>query len=181
MQKIEKQQLIIIIVAVISLGAFGLLRYFPLANKTRTLKAARIKYQTGDERIKRQARDLPVLNAKMERYRAVVGNYENKIPTARNFASLYDEIGNIMKKHDLTDQLIQPANETVGNFIACIPISIECTGKLKNIFEFFKSLEKLERLIRIEKLELISKLEEDTVTVKASAKVYYRPAEGQDN
>jgi len=183
MRNIDKQQIIIIVVAVISLGGFGVLRYLPLASKTRSIKTAREQFQTGDEQVKIQARQLPVLNARIEQVKQQVGDYDNKIPFGRRFASLYDEIAAVMKKHNLSEQLIQPGSETVGQEISSIPISIKCSGRLKDVFEFFRSIESFERVIRIEKLEMKSELDQDIVAVKAGAIVYYRQksSAGQEN
>ena len=112
-----------------------------------------------------------------------VGKFSENIPSSRKFALLYDEITEIMKKHNLTEQLIQPGKETEGRNITSIPISIQCSGKLEDIFEFFKSIESFDRLIRIEKLEMVNKTDGDTIKMKADAKVYYRPNAGgnEDN
>jgi Tfp pilus assembly protein PilO len=174
MRNIDKQQIIIIVVAVISLGGFGVLRYLPLASKTRSIKAARAQFQIGDEQVKTQARQLPILNARIEQVKQQIGDYNRKIPVGRRFATLYDEITAVMKKHDLSEQLIQPGSETVGEEISSIPISINCSGRLKDVFEFFRSIESFDRVIRIENFEMKSELDQDIVAVKADAIVYYR-------
>ncbi len=180
MRNIDKQQIIIIIVAVVSIGGFGVLRYLPLAGKTRAIKTARELFQVGDQEVKKQARQIPVLNAKMEQVKLKIGDYDRKIPFGREFASLYDEIADIMKRYNLSDQLIRPGGEIVGKEISSIPISIECSGNLKDIFGFFRSIESFDRLIRIESLEMTSELEQDVIAVKAGAVVFYRSEYGVD-
>lgn len=174
MRNIEKQQIIIIVVAVISIGGFGVLRYLPLAGKTRAIKAAREQFQDGDLDVKIQARQIPILNAKMEQIKLRVGDYDSKIPFGREFASLYDDIAAVMGKHNLSDQLIQPFGETVGKDVISIPIGLECSGRLSDVFGFFRSIESFDRLIRIEKLEMSSEPEQDVISIKANAVVYYR-------
>ena len=174
MKNIDKQQIIIIVVAVISIGGFGVLRYLPLASKTREIKAARTEFLNGDEQVKKQARQLPVLNAKIDKLKEKIGDYDKKIPHGRRFASLYDEIAAVMNKHNLTEQLIQPGVEISGPEISTIPIVLNCSGSLNDIFEFFRSIELFDRLIRIENLEMKSESDQDIVSVKADALVYYR-------
>jgi Tfp pilus assembly protein PilO len=180
MRNIDKQQIIIIIVAVITIGGFGVLRYLPLAGKTRAIKAARVQFQNGDQEVKNQARQIPILNAKMEQIKSKIGDYDRKVPSGREFALLYDEITDVMKKHNLSDQLIQPGSESVGNEMSSIPITIECSGNLKDIFGFFRSIESLNRLIRIESLDMKSKIDQDVIEVKAGAVVFYRNEYGSD-
>lgn len=171
---IDKHQIIIIVVAVISLGGFAVLRYTPLAAKTESIKAARAQYQAGDEQVRTQARKLPIINAKIEKLKLQIGDYESKIPSGRRFAALYDEIAAVMSKHNLSSQSIQPGRETVGKEISSVPISISCSGLLSDVFEFFRSIESFDRLIRIENLQMQSKLNQSIVGVKAVAIVYYR-------
>lgn len=181
MRNIDKQQIIIIVIAVISLGGFGVLRYLPLAGKTRSIKAARAQFKTGNEQVKIQARQLPILNAMIDNIEKQIGDYDRKIPYGRRFATLYDEIAAVMNKHNLSEQLIQPGSETIGSELSSIPITINCSGQLKDIFEFFRSLESFDRVVRIENLQMESKLDQDIVAVTASALVYYRqePSSGQ--
>jgi len=182
MKILKNQQLLIIIGAVVMIGGFGLLRYFPLARKHRLIKAERVDYHQGNELIKQQARQLPILNAKMDMTLKKVGKFSDNVPSSRKFALLCDEIAEVMKRHNLTEQLIEPSSEVVGEKITCIPISIQCVGELDEIFAFFKSIESFDRLIRVENLEMKKKTNEDLITMRASAKVYYRPdADGNED
>ena len=79
-----------------------------------------------------------------------------------------------MNKHDLSGQLIRPGREIVGKEISSIPITINCSGQLSNIFEFFRSIESFSRVIRIDNLKMQSKIDESIVNVNAVAIVYYR-------
>jgi len=83
-----------------------------------------------------------------------------------------------MNKQNLKEQLVQPGSEIQSAEVNCIPINIECSGSLKQIFELFKSLNNFERLIRIESIRLIN--DKDFVgplKMKVQASVYYRPTE----
>jgi Tfp pilus assembly protein PilO len=173
-RNIDKHQIIIIVVAVISLGGFAVLRYIPLADKTESIKAARVQYQAGDEQVRTQARKLPIINAKIEKVKLQIGDYKSKIPSGRRLDMLYYEISAVMSKHNLSEQSIRPGRETAGKEISSIPISISCSGQLSDVFEFFRSIESFDRLIRIENLQMQSKLNQSIVGVKAVAIVYYR-------
>lgn len=178
--KVHKEQLIIIVVATILLGGFAVLRYIPLSGRTKAIKAARADYDIAQQKIREQARQLPLFNAEMERCVKLVGNYDERIPVDRRFAMLCNEIADVMNKCNLSDQLIQPGKETAGKDINSIELYVECAGRLSKIFEFFKSIEQFERVIRVESIQMLSKQDSDVINVKADAIVYYRPKETAD-
>jgi hypothetical protein len=59
---------------------------------------------------------------------------------------------------------------------------MQCKGRLEQIFNFFRSLQKMDRAIRVEKVELINDQEfNGDVTMNTDASVYYEaqaPQEG---
>jgi len=61
-----------------------------------------------------------------------------------------------MNENNLREQLIQPGEEVKAEGLNCIPVSMKCKGSLKQIFKFFRSLQRLDRLIRIEEVKLVN-------------------------
>ena len=58
----------------------------------------------------------------------------------------------------------------------CIPINMRCRGSLKNLFGFFESLRGLDRLVRIEHVDLVNESDfSGDVTMSADTVIYYRP------
>ena len=107
--------------------------------------------------------------------RSVAGDFDRKIPKNRNFADLWDQIAKVMNRHNLQEQLVQPGTEIKGDELNCIPISIQCTGSHSQIFEFFKSLQKFDRLIRVESVTLTNDSDfTGRVKMDADANVYYQ-------
>lgn len=173
----EKQQLIIAVSAVVLIAGFVLFCYYPMVKKSRDIKQARAEQLDANLRADNQRRQLPTLHEQLEKLRRQVSGYDVKIPQDRRFAGLWQQIADIMNTHELKDQLVQPGREKQGTELNCIPISIHCSGSLKQIFEFFVSLEKLERLIYIEHVQLLNDVDfTGWVKMQAQANIYYRPA-----
>ncbi|WP_169853123.1 type 4a pilus biogenesis protein PilO [Anaerohalosphaera lusitana] len=176
MQMCERQQLLIIAVALGILGIFGAAIYAPLARQTMRLKTTKASVHDENGKVKSQIERIPSTVREKRELAAAVGDFEAKIPTERRFAQVWEQLAEVMNEEGLTDQLIQPGVEVKGkDELVCIPLSIECTGDLGQIYAFFRSLEELERLIRVDRLEISEDKDSDgKLKMTANAKIFYR-------
>lgn len=176
MRFLEKQQLIIVGLAVAIVAGFVFFGYIPLAKKTQAIRNTQLQHLEDNLKVKEQAQQLPIIVSRTDRLAEKIDNFDRKIPCVREFGSLCDRIAAVMVKCGLKDQVIQPQTEVAGEEICRIPIRMQCSGNLREVFLFFKSLEDFERVIRIEELSLIGDNEgRGQIKVTANANVYYRP------
>jgi len=178
MRLLEKQQLIILGLAVAIVFCFVFFRYIPLARRTQEIKQSKLHYLKETLKVKDQAQRLPIITSKTDQLKKKVGDFDRKIPVICEFGSLWDQIAAVMSKYGLKEQLIQPREEVKGSEICVIPINMQCSGNFEEIFGFFQSLEDFERVIRIESLSMSgSDVEHGGGDIKmtANANVYYRP------
>jgi Tfp pilus assembly protein PilO len=121
---------------------------------------------------------IPELKQQRDRLSVQLAPFDQKIPTGRNFAQLWQQIADVMNACNLSDQLVQPGLELKSDRLCSIPLTIECKGTLEQIFAFFQSLEGIDRLIRIEEVKLENDAAFDAaVKLSAKASVYYQPDE----
>jgi len=177
MRFLDRQQSIIIIAVVLMAVGFLLLGYFPMRKKLDVARSARLQRQAAAIKAEVQLRQLPQLAEEVEKLRIEVGSFDTKVPPGRQLGLFLQQMAIVMSKHNLKEQFVQPAGEVPLELqnINCIPISIQCKGRVRQIFEFFKSLEQLDRIVRIERVEL--KNDRDFagyVSMNAKAAVYYR-------
>jgi len=172
--KFQKEQLIILITASVLLGGFALLRFIPLAGHARSVRTAKAESELQRKHLEEYRKKLPVLKKKIEKYQIKVGDFDAKIPVDRKFASLCNKITDLMNEYKLQNQLIQPGKEIIGENVNSVKLDINCSGKLRQVFGFFKAIENLERVVRIDNLDMKSETDFDIISVKANAIVYYR-------
>ena len=85
-----------------------------------------------------------------------------------------------MNKHNLSEQVIEPQTEIETENLNCIPVKMQCKGKLYQMFEFFRELQDLDRLVRIEKVRLSNDNDyKGQVAMESRAIIYYKAKEGQ--
>jgi len=170
----RKQILICAAAVVIAIGFVGL-RYLPLQKK---LKAAKRSLNTQKlvidkgllhrEQIETLKEQLVELQSKLE-------NYQENIPDQRDLGGFLHRIAGLMDKHNLNDQQVEPEEQIETDTLTCIPIEMRCKGSLSQIFEFFKSLQELDRSVRIEQVKLSNDRDfSGRVSLYTKAIIYYR-------
>lgn len=172
----ERQQIVICVVAAAMVGGFVLFRYLPLRKRIKALAQARAEQRLAIAKDTAQSGQLPALKEQLLKLQKAVGSYEANVPGQRALGVFLHRIANLMNEHNLREQLVQPGKEIETKELSCIPVSIQCKGRLKQIFEFFRSLQGLDRLVRIEQV----KLENDSnfsgeVSMQTKASIYCRP------
>ncbi len=181
MKFLRRQQVIIIILAGSIMIGFAMFLYYPLVRHAKAVEQADAAQLAATAKADERKLGLPVLREQTEAMAKKLENYDRRLPPGREFAVLWQQIADVMNAHNLKDQLVQPGGEISGHEISCIPISIQCSGGLKQIFEFLKSIEKFERVIRIEHFQLENDRDfRGVLRMHAEANVYYRlSASGQ--
>ena len=176
----ERQQIIICVAAGTIVIGFVLFRYLPLQKRIEAVEQSRAARRLVISKSSSESAQLPALREHLLKLERMVGNYETNVPGRRDLGMFLHRIADLMSKHNLTDQLVQPGKEIETKGVHCIPISMQCRGRLKQIFGFFGSLQVLDRSLRIEQV----KLENDSdfsgeVGMQAETIVYYRSEAGQ--
>lgn len=194
----ERQQIVILCLAGAMVSGFVLFRYLPLRKRIKAVEQTRTAQGLAAAEAQRQNEQLPILKEQLLELQRAVGNYEQQVPCRRELGMFLQRIANLMNEHNLKEQLVQPGEEMEiadsGQRIAdskklnairytlnAIPVSIRCKGRLTQIFEFYKSLQGLDRRVRIEQV----KLENDSdfsgeVRSQTKVVIYYRPEAGQE-
>jgi len=166
--------MLIFAAAAVMVGAFVFFRYLPLRARNKGLKEQKALkiLQVSEQRAR--SGQIPLLEAQLEELRAVVGDYEAKIPTDRALGPFLSTIADLMNRHNLTEQVITPEQQVPAEQLTCIPVKMQCKGRLAELFGFFDQLQKLQRLIRIERVKLTNDPEfSGQVSMETRAVVYY--------
>ena len=176
----NKQQVTICVIAAAIICVFVLFWYLPLRRKTNAIKQAKTEQAISIAKGTADARQLPLLEEQLLKLEARLGDYEANIPEQRAHGVFLHRIADLMKEHDLSDQVITPGKEIEADKFNCIPITMQCKGELAQISEFYRRLQTLDRLVRIEKVKLSNDNSySGQVSMETEAVVYYRAKLGQ--
>lgn len=172
----ERQQIAICAVAVAMVGGFVLFRYLPLQKRVKAIGQKRAAQTLAVAEAWRQSGQLPVLKEQLLKLQRAVGNHEANIPAQMALGVFLHRIANLMNEHHLKEQVIAPGKEIEVDELNCIPVDMQCKGRLKQIFEFYGQMQELDRLVRIEQVKLVNDNDfSGEVSMQTKVFIYYRP------
>jgi len=171
----ERQQIAICAAAAVMIVGFVLFRYLPLQRRIKAIKGKRAAQMLAITKASSESRRLPALKEELIEMQQAVAIYERRVPGERALGVFLQEIAGLMNEHNLREQLVQPGKQIEADKLNCIPVNMQCKGKLGQIFGFYKSLQKLDRLARIEQVKLVNdKNFTGEVSMQTKAIIYYR-------
>jgi len=171
----ERQQIVIFCLAGAMVGGFVLFRYLPLRKRIKDIEQRRTAQILAIAKASAESEQLPALKEQLLKLQRTVGNYEANIPAQRALGVFLHKIADLMNEHNLKEQLVQPGKEIEADVLNCIPVNMQCKGKLTQVFEFYKSLQGLDRLVRIEQVRLVNDGDfSGEVSMQAKVVIYYR-------
>ncbi len=175
-----KQQLTICVAACVIVGGFVLFRYLPLRSRLKAARQTKVAQTLTIAKGTADGKQLPLLKEQLLELQRELENYEANIPERSDIGVFLQRIAGLMNEHNLRGQVIEPRKEIKAEKLNCIPVNMKCKGRLTQIFEFYRRLQGMDRLIRIEQVKLFNDSDfSGEVGMEAEAVIYYRPEVGQ--
>ena len=165
----------IFVVAAAGFGGFVLFRYIPLSRNFSAVKSARAEQNMIIAKGISDGEQLPVFTDQLQKLQEKLDNYEAKLPRQKDLGLFLKEIDKLMDNHNLKNQAIKPLEEIRINELICIPVSMECTGSLTDVFAFYKNLQAIDREIQIRQVKLKNTGDySGQIKMEAQIIIYYR-------
>ena len=176
----ERRQIAICVAAAVMVCGFVLFRYLPLQRRIESVRQAYAAQMLAISKASAESQQIPTIREQLLQLQTAVGNYERQIPAQRELGEFLQRIANLMNEHNLQGQLIQPGKEIKAGELNCIPVNMQCKGRLSQIFEFYRRVQGLDRLVRIEHVKLVNDGDfGGEVIMQINAVIYYRAEVGQ--
>jgi len=176
----ERQQKIIYIAVVALVGGFLLFRYLPLRRRIKALRQTKAAQALTIAKGTADGKQLPLLKELLLELQRELENYEANIPERSDIGVFLQKIAGLMNEHNLRGQVIEPRKEIKAEKLNCIPVNMKCKGRLTQIFKFYRRLQGMDRLIRIEQVKLFNDSDfSGEVGMETKAVIYYRAQVGQ--
>jgi type IV pilus assembly protein PilO len=171
----ERRQIAICVAAAVMVCGFVLFRYLPLQRRIESVRQAYAAQMLAISKASAESQQIPTIREQLLGLQTAVGNYERQIPEQRELGEFLQRIANLMNEHNLKGQLIQPDKEIKAGELNCVPVNMQCKGRLSQIFEFYRRVRGLDRLVRIEHVKLVNDGDfGGEVIMQINAVIYYR-------
>jgi len=155
-------------------AGFVLFRYLPLRARVDSVKQRKTAELIALNKSRSENTQLPELQALVSELRESIGDYETRIPRQSDIGVFLRKIAELMKEHNLREQVVEPGAQIESEKLTCIPVSMRCNGELTELFAFFRKLQGLDRLVRIEQVKLTNDADfGGEVRMETKAVIYY--------
>jgi len=172
----KKRQVIIFVVAALLVADFIFFGFLPLRKRLQAVNRARSAQRLVIAKAASEQRQLPLLKEQLQGLKSALSNYQANVPAGRDLGSFLQQVASLMSKNNLTEQVVAPGEEIKADKLNCIPLKMQCKGRLGQIFDFYQQLQRLDRLVRIESVKLVNSDDfTGQVIMQTTAVVYYRP------
>jgi len=171
----ERREILILCLISAIVGGFVVFRYLPLRGKMKAIEQRRAVQTVAIAKASAESEQLPTLREQLLKLQRTVGNYEWQVPDRRELGMFLQKLTDLMNEQNLKEQVIAPGEEIKAEKLNCIPVNMQCKGRLKQIFEFYKQMRKMDRLVRIEQVKLMNGSDfSGEVSMQTKAHIYYR-------
>ena len=171
----NKQQILIFVAASVMIAGFVLVSFLPMHKKAGAIRSQKDLTELMINDVARQSDKLPQLKDQLETMRSQLKLQQSFVPEQVELGQFLQTITSIMNEYKLQEQFVKPGAEKKIDQLWAVPIDIRCKGQLSQMFDFFKSLQNLERLIRIENISLSNSPDlNGQLSMETKAVIYYK-------
>jgi len=176
----DQYPMLILMGLLLAAAALGAYQYYPVHVQRKALRQILSKQNDKLDEIRTYSEKLPMLHRQVLELEPRAEEFSRLFPEEQGFSQLWQQIAEIMNGNHLSDQLVRPGQINCSEGFCSIPLEIQCSGTFENIFEFFRSLERFDRLIRLEEVHLSNASDlSGTLTLQAKAKIFYQAKDVQ--
>ena len=104
---------------------------------------------------------VPELVKQVGAMRARYKNFDQRLPVRQELGGFLKELSGYLGDEKFSDQLIEPGSPTREELFHTLPIIMQFKGSYLTSVEFFKRIDEMKRLTRIQKLKITKKPEKD--------------------
>jgi Tfp pilus assembly protein PilO len=172
----NKTQLSIYVVGAMLLADFVLFGYWPAQQRLKALQHARARQQSGVLLADVHRPQVAPLDGQRARCEQALAAYRDRIPSHRELGSFLQQLSDVMMQHQLQDQVIIPGGEVSSGGLVMVPVTVRCKGSLANLHGFYRQVESIGRLMRVEKVQFTNDPDlGGAVRMEAQMVIFYRP------
>ena len=167
------QRLLLVVVTILLLGgAFYFLKYKDQAQSIKRLQTSINEQQRKLETLKLAAVEVEKLKKELAQSEEQLTQVLALLPDQKEIPGLLDNISQLGAEVGLENILFQPQPEQPREFHAAIPIRLDLVGTYHELGVFLDRVSKLDRILKVENLNLTRQKDGSTLQVGCTVVTY---------
>ncbi len=168
------------IAAAVLISAYMVLRYLPMRRISADLKREKTEQNVLITSGQIKQAELQKLLERLNELKEGLVDFDSRIPFDTQLGQFLGGIAALMDEYGLTEQQIAPHEEIQAEPLVCTAVTMKCRGSLDQIRRFCRSLQELDRAVRIEKFHLVNDPEyTGQLRMEAETVIYHRRPQGK--
>ena len=156
--------------------AFAVGWYQPATRQLERLNGRIAQQRQELEATGREADAVPELEDQVNKYKSRLSQNDKKIPKQLEFDSFIRDINNIYQQTGVKKIDWAPSGVQKIDPVFATPVSMKFEGDFMNVYQFLKEIEEMDRLTRVQSLEIHCQDSQfGRVDVKMVMNIYYAP------
>jgi type IV pilus assembly protein PilO len=142
--------------------AFYFLSYKPQSETIGKLQRTVTQQERRLEELKRAAREVKKLQGELVEAEKRLEELLALLPEKKEIPGLLENVTRLGAQEGLENVLFQPQNEKQEEFYASIPVRLDLIGNYHDLGRFFDKISRLDRILKVERLNLVRQGGEDS-------------------
>jgi len=172
---IDRQQLLILLVAAVMIGSFFLLVVWPKQKELSALESAVGRERTFVKQKVRTSREGVYVTVRVAGLRKAGGALLRRVPAEPELASFLEQAARCVAEEPLVRHEVERIEADPPKGTPAIPIRLRLAGPFEAVYRCLGAIEGLERLTRFRRTEIRRADEEGGVAAEVEVLVYYLP------
>lgn len=153
-----REVLFVLLLLAVPVGAY-LFVFEPRNKQIEEVREEIKRKQAKLEELEQATKKIPDLGEEIDRLTVAIDTIEQKLPDDRKLDELLRHVTDLATRHRLVTKSIRPAKPEPSHHYSRLPVPVEIVGDFDNFYTFLLELEKMPRIVQLQKMKL-SKLPE---------------------
>ncbi len=165
--KLPMYQRVLILVATLILlvGAYIYFLYNPAREELTSKQSQNKKLLVELQESRRIANNLPKFKAEYEEMKNRLDLALNELPNKKEIPSLLSSIAGLARDNGLEVLQFKPENETVRDFYAEVPVSLDLKGSYHQMALFCQAVSRIARIVNVKDMKLSKPQQNSEATI----------------
>jgi len=174
---VDRQQLLILLVAAVMLGSFALLVLWPRQEELSVLGSEVTRQRELVSRKVRVSQEGVYVSARIAALRKIQDQLLRRLPDEPRLADFLEAVAALVGQEPGVTHEIERTQGQWPGLVSAVPVRLRLTGPVEGVHRCLAGIEGLERLSQVQRL-LMNRLDESgNVTAEADVFVFYLPSE----